>query len=80
VDYKGDDKNELTKKMVKLALSSPARYCIIPIQDYLLLGNEARINTPSTLGQNWRFRIDPEALTKKIEKRIRSYCVLYYRV
>ena len=80
VDYKGDDKKELTKKMVKLALSSPARYCIIPIQDYLLLGNEARINTPSTLGQNWRFRIDPEALTKKIEKRIRSYCVLYYRV
>lgn len=80
VDYDGDDEEALVKKVVKLALSSPARICIIPIQDYLELGNEARINTPSTLGQNWRYRIDSDALTKKLAKRIRSYTVLYYRV
>ena len=79
VDHDGDDEDALVKKVVKLALSSPARICIIPIQDYLGLGNEARINTPSTLGQNWRFRIDDEVLTKKLAKRIRKYTVLYYR-
>ena len=45
--------NEAVWEIIRLAQSSVADTCIIPIQDYLCLGNEARINHPSTLGGNW---------------------------
>lgn len=48
---------ELAKKIVRLAIASPSDLCIIPMQDYLGLGNEARINEPSTLGKNWMWRM-----------------------
>lgn len=44
-------------------MSSVGKYCIIPIQDYLGLGKEARMNFPSTLGHNWEWRVRKEQLT-----------------
>lgn len=46
-----------------LALRSVANTCIIPVQDYLNLGSEDRINVPSTAGGNWSFRMRPGALS-----------------
>ena len=44
---------ELCETLIRTALGSVADTAIIPMQDYLGLGGEARINTPSTLGGNW---------------------------
>ena len=41
---------------IALAMSSVAKWCIIPIQDYLGLDNTCRTNKPSTLGCNWHWR------------------------
>lgn len=54
---------------IRLAMMSCANTCIIPAQDLLGLGAEARINFPSTVGENWKWRMNQEMLTKEaIEK------------
>ena len=63
----------LNKDMIKLAESSVADTCIIPIQDVFGFGSEARINTPSTLGYNWKWRILPEYLSGKQRDEAVSY-------
>lgn len=45
--------------LIRAAYCSPADLCIIPLQDVLGLGSEARMNTPSLPGGNWRWRCDP---------------------
>ena len=45
--------------MIRLAMMSPARMCIIPVQDLLGLGPEARINTPGRWEGNWLWRMSP---------------------
>ena len=44
--------------MIRLALMSVADTAIITMPDLIGLGSEGRINTPSTLGENWKWRID----------------------
>lgn len=43
--------------LIRTALSSVADLAVIPIQDYLCLENEARMNAPSTFGDNWKWRL-----------------------
>jgi len=66
--------------MVRLAMMSSADTCIIPIQDYLGLGNEARINHPSTLGCNWKWRLDMKMLTPQLLKRIKDLTAISFRL
>lgn len=80
--YIGKDvkkKTDLVYELIRLAQASTANTCIIPIQDYLCLGNEARMNTPSTLGNNWKWRVLSEQLSDKLAERIKEYTVLYGR-
>ena len=80
--YIGKDvnkKTELVYELIRLAQASAANTCIIPIQDYLCLGNEARMNTPSTLGNNWKWRVLREQLSAGLAERIKEYTVLYGR-
>lgn len=65
-----NDADDFGFKFATLAMQSVADKCIIPIQDYLNLGAFARINTPSTLGNNWVWRMDEKALTKELANRI----------
>ena len=53
---------------------------IIPLQDYLGLGNEARINTPSTVGGNWEWRVKEEQLTDELKELIRTLTIKYRTV
>ena len=55
---------------VRLAMMSSANTCITPLQDFLGLDKEARINKPSTLGGNWEWRMNPKMLTKEIGEKI----------
>ena len=66
--------------LVRGALASPGELCIIPLADYLALGAEARINTPSTLGgSNWVWRALPGQLCAANAKKIAALAVLYGR-
>ena len=56
--------------LISLALESRSDMVIIPLQDYLGLGNEARINTPSTVGGNWEWRVKEEQLTDELKELI----------
>ena len=59
--------NQLPRQMMLSALRSPAKTCILTVQDLLGLGSSARINTPSTVGaHNWSWRMRPGALTPGI--------------
>ena len=64
---------------IREALKSVADTTVIPIQDYLALGSEARINTPSTLGNNWKWRVRKEMLTDKLAKQMHDLGELYGR-
>jgi len=46
----------MVKALIRLAISSVSEFAIIPMQDILGLGSKARMNTPSTLGINWKWR------------------------
>ena len=46
--------------LIEKALTSRADLCIVPLQDYLHLGSEARTNIPGTVGCNWRWRLNQE--------------------
>lgn len=72
--------NEAVWEIIRLAQSSVADTCIIPIQDYLCLGNEARINHPSILGGNWIWRLHRDEISKKLVKKIRRMTELYCRI
>jgi 4-alpha-glucanotransferase len=73
------NKEDTVEAMIRAAMMSVADICIIPMQDYLCLGSEARINTPSTLGNNWKWRISKRATTKKLEERLLELARIYAR-
>ena len=53
---------ELTERLVEAAFNSCAETCIVPMQDVYALGSAARMNTPSTTGKNWAWRMDAALL------------------
>lgn len=73
-------RKELPWDFIRLALASVADLAIIPIQDYLCLGSEARINTPSTLGINWKWRLLPGEIDDKLLDRMKDITKLYGRL
>lgn len=67
-------------EFIRAAFASVSDTAIIPMQDYLGLGSEARINTPSTLGDNWKWRLISGQLDDELAKRIRALTKLYGRL
>lgn len=80
LDRPDDSNRELAFQLVRLAVSSVADLCVIPIQDYLGLDNRARINQPSTLGKNWKWRLDRKTLTKSLAEDICHLMSVYGRI
>lgn len=66
-------------KFIRAALASVADTAVIPMQDYLGLGAQARINTPSTLGINWKWRMEAGSLTEELAEKICGLTRLYGR-
>ncbi len=73
------DEDELAWDFIVMAMASVARLCIIPIQDYLCLGSKARINTPSTIGNNWCWRLRRGEITGRLIKKMKKLTELYGR-
>ena len=76
-DYSGKSVEELLKMdyvdfFIKMTLDSVSNTAMIPMQDYLHKGREARINTPSRLGNNWSYRFTKEDFSKNMAEKIRK--------
>lgn len=72
-------KEEQHWDLIALAMRSTADTCIIPVQDFLGLRSEARINMPSTLGDNWKWRMTKGAFSEELKEKIRRMTKLYGR-
>lgn len=69
----------LYQSFIALAMRSSAKYCIIPMQDYLGLDNSCRTNKPSTVGCNWKWRVSKEQLSRELQRKILGMAQLYGR-
>ena len=79
--YLGITRNaELCASLIRTALASVADTAVIPMQDYLELGGEARMNTPSTLGGNWEWRMEKDACTEALGAHMLELARLYGRI
>ena len=65
--------------MMRGAWASVSDLAIVPMQDVLGLGNKARMNTPSTLGCNWKWRAKKDQITPALAAKIRKYMKMYGR-
>lgn len=75
LDYLGTDGREIHRDLIRLALRSRARWAVIPLQDVLGLGAEARMNTPATTMGNWQWRFEwrqcPPSLAGELAEEVR---------
>nr|WP_312576465.1 4-alpha-glucanotransferase [Sedimentibacter sp.] len=62
-------------KIIKSIYMSKSKLCIIPLQDFLCIGSEGRINTPSTVGENWIWRVKKDSLTDLLAETINSMVI-----
>ena len=66
--------------LIRTAYASVSELAVIQMQDFLEIGSEARMNTPSTIGGgNWAWRIKEDALTDKLAKKMKAYATRYFR-
>ena len=80
MDNAGTPEGEKYWDFVRMAMMSSANTCIIPIQDYLGLDADARINKPSTLGGNWEWRMDWKMLSREITEKIYQLTRISFRL
>ncbi len=77
--YLAADGKEIHWAFIRAALASVARLAIIPLQDLLGLGSEARMNTPNTPSGNWRWRLKPGEISADVRARLSGLTLLYDR-
>ena len=82
-DYLCDNytpKELLYKSFISTVMRSNAKTCIIPMQDYLGYDKSCRMNKPSTVGINWRWRLTGEELTEELKQEILGMTKRYGRM
>ena len=78
-EYLGYKPEDMVQALIRLAIASVSNFAILPMQDVLGLGSEARMNTPSTLGINWKWRSRSSDYTEDRAKALRTLSSLYGR-
>ncbi|GIV16268.1 MAG: 4-alpha-glucanotransferase [Armatimonadota bacterium] len=78
-DYIGREDFSVHWEMIRLAYASVARVAIIPLQDWLGLGSEARMNMPGREEGNWQWRCQKEYLSEGLAEAIAKMCRVYGR-
>lgn len=76
LNYYGDD---MAGELIRVAYASVADIAIVPMQDILRLGNDARMNFPGTLGSNWTWRFTWEEVPYGIADKYKEMAELYER-
>ena len=82
-EYMGNAKStdeELPWDFIRMSMESVANLAVTPMQEFLGLGTEARINYPSTLGNNWKWRLFPGQFTPELAKRIHRLTQITARI
>jgi 4-alpha-glucanotransferase len=77
--YFGTDGHDLPWDFIRWLFASVADTAVVPLQEVLSLGTEARMNYPSRLGGNWSWRFLRGALTPAIRSRLRKLTEVYGR-
>lgn len=77
--YLDADGSDIAWQMVRLAFSSVANQAIVPLQDVLGLGSEARMNMPGQAAGNWGWRYDEAMLTPEVSARLRDLVAIFGR-
>ena len=80
INSSANDEGAFVWDFIREAYRSVADLCIIPLQDYLCLGREARINEPGTGEGNWQWRLRPNFLSDDLSRSIREMTELYSRI
>jgi 4-alpha-glucanotransferase len=78
--YLGLDGREVHWEFIRAVLASVAETAIIPAQDLLGLGSEARMNRPGTSTGNWRWRLLPGQLSREVSRKLAVMTETYDRV
>ena len=78
--YTGTSGREISWDLIRIAAMSVAELAIVPAQDLLSLGNEARMNFPGQPQKNWEWRLRAGALDERIARRLREISLAYDRV
>ncbi|MBF0278441.1 MAG: 4-alpha-glucanotransferase [SAR324 cluster bacterium] len=65
--------------LIRLAWASTAQLAIAPLQDLFNLGEEARMNVPGTVGENWKWRYRDEMLTDQIASQLKKISKIFQR-
>lgn len=73
------DNETISHALVRAAFASVSKICIIPLQDIYSIGKEGRINTPSTTGKNWVWRMSPQLLDTRGAEELLWYSKIYGR-
>jgi 4-alpha-glucanotransferase len=77
--YLGLDGRDVHWAFIRAVLASVADTAMVPAQDLLGLGSEARMNRPGTLSGNWRWRLRPGQLTRDIAQQLAALTATYDR-
>ena len=75
-----DEQEGLVWGVIRTAMASVSDTCIIPVQDYLNLGGEARMNFPGTTNSNWTWRAKDGMITDALAEKIHHLTTLYARL
>jgi 4-alpha-glucanotransferase len=81
--YFGAEKEQLDREVnwifIRAVYGSVANIVLVPMQDVLGLGSEARMNLPGNMGRNWKWRMRPGSLTPGLAERLRAFTRIYGR-
>jgi 4-alpha-glucanotransferase len=77
--YLGRSDDEAVDALRRAALASVGVLAVLPMQDVLQLGSEARLNRPGTIQGNWAWQMSPHVLSKETAMRCRELNHLYNR-
>ncbi|MCU0487697.1 MAG: 4-alpha-glucanotransferase [Anaerolineales bacterium] len=77
--YQGRDGSDVAWDLIRTAWRSVGILALAPMQDFLDLGNEARMNYPGNPSGNWSWRMPDGALTEMLKNRIKEFNYLYDR-
>ncbi|MFH0882060.1 MAG: 4-alpha-glucanotransferase [bacterium] len=78
-EYVGHTPKSISQELIRIALASVAAVAVVPMQDWLGLGVEGRMNTPGRPEGNWTWRATEDAFSPKLAAQMRELAHLYGR-
>ena len=79
LEYLNSNDSTIVDDFIRTIFASSANLVIVQLQDHLGLDNLARMNEPSTLGNNWKWRVKNNQLTKELSNKIKKITEIYRR-